>query len=88
MGYHQPSEMTGSVEGPTMLAAANVIEQMIKQIYRLREGKWKMQISKASKAVWTENSSGEAIRPSRKVRKSGGDTDLATQTSMDAHRVD
>jgi hypothetical protein len=33
-------------------------------------------------------SGGEAIRPSRKVGKSGGDTDEATQTSMDALRVD
>jgi hypothetical protein len=44
LGYHQASDMTGSVEGPTMLAAVNVNKEMIKQIYHLRNGKSTKQI--------------------------------------------
>ena len=80
--------MTGSVKGLMKLAAVNMIKEMIKQIYHLRNGKSKKQIRQASKAVWTEQSGGEAIKPSRKVRKLGGGTGLALQTSTDAHQVD
>jgi hypothetical protein len=88
LGYHQASDMTGSVKEVTMLAAVNVIKQMIKQISHLRNGKSKKQIRRASTAVWMEQPGGEAIRPSREVLKLGGDTDPAIQTSMDAHQVD
>lgn len=88
LGYHLASDMTGSVKEVTMLAAANVIKQMITQIFHLRNSKSKKQIRQASKAVWTDKSGSEASRPSRKIRKLGGDIDLALQTSMDAHRVD
>jgi hypothetical protein len=50
--------MTGSVKEVTMLAAVNVIKQMIKQIYRLHNRKSKKQIRQASKAVWTDKSGG------------------------------
>lgn len=80
--------MTGSVKVVTMLAAVNVIKQMIKQKFYLRNRNSKKQIRQASKAVWTEQSGGEAIIPSRKVRNLGGGTGLALQTSTDGHQVD
>lgn len=88
LGYHLASDMTGSVKVVTMLAAVNVIKQMIKQKFYLRNRNSKKQIRQASKAVWTEQSGGEAIIASRKVRNLGGGTGLALQTSTDGHQVD